>query len=226
MESVFNQKFKGNDVKYKIIFFDMDGTLIKCKSSWEIVHKRFGTVKEAKRTLKEYSEGKISYNEFMRRDIGLWINKRGKVHVREVEDILSRFELTKGAKEVTGKLKSMGLKIVIITAGIDLLAEKVGKEVNADRVYANKLMTDDKGYLIGEGIEIVDPRKKDIILEKVAREENVLLEETIAVGDTVYDLEMLRKAGLGLYLGNKHEIFDTKIHKICSLYEILDYVRR
>ena len=213
-------------MKYKIVFFDMDGTLIKCKSSWEIVHKRFGTVKEAKRALKEYSEGKISYKEFMRRDIGLWINKKGKIHVREIEKILSRFELVDGAKEVTGKLKDMGLKIVIITAGIDLLAEKVGKEVHADRVYANKLMTDGEGHLIGEGIEIVDPKKKDIILEKVAREEDVLLEETIAVGDTVYDLEMLRKAGLGLYLGNKCEIVDTKIHKIGSLYEIIDYVKR
>ncbi|MBC7091843.1 MAG: HAD-IB family phosphatase [Nitrososphaeria archaeon] len=212
-------------MKYKIVFFDMDGTLIKCKSSWELVHERFGTVEEAKRTLKEYDEGKISYKKFMRRDIGLWINKKGKVHVREIEEILSRFELADGAKEVTGKLKDMGLKIIIITAGINLLAEKVGVEVYADRVYANKLETDGEGYLVGEGIEIVDPKGKDIILETVAREENVLLEETIAVGDTVYDLEMLRKAGLGLYLGDRYEIRDAKIRKIGSLYEILDYVK-
>lgn len=212
-------------MKYKIVFFDMDGTLIKCKSSWELVHERFGTVEEAKRTLKEYSEGKISYKEFMRKDIGLWISKRGKIHVREIEEILSMFELADGAKEVTGKLKDMGLKIIIITAGIDLLAEKVGKEVYADRVFANKLETDDEGYLVGEGIEIVDPKRKDIILETVAREENVLLEETIAVGDTVYDLNMLWRAGLGLYLGDRYEIRDAKIRKIGSLYEILDYVK-
>ncbi len=211
-------------MKYKIVFFDMDGTLIKCKSSWELVHERFGTVEGAKRTLREYSEGKISYKEFMRRDIGLWISKRGKIHARKIEEILSEFELADGAKEVAGKLKDMGLKIIIVTAGIDILAEKVGKEVYADKVFANKLKTDFEGYLLGDGVENVDPRRKDRILEIVAREENVLLDETVAVGDTVYDLEMLRKAGLGLYLGDRCEIMDAKIHKIGSLYEILDYV--
>lgn len=212
-------------MKYKIIFFDMDGTLIKCKSSWELVHRKFGTIKEAKKALEEYKQSKISYKEFMVRDISSWMKKKERIHIKEIEDILAKFELVEGAKEVTGTLKRMGLKIVIITAGIDLLAEKVGKEVYADKVFSNKLKTDSEGYLVGDGIEVVEPRKKDKILEIVSEEENISLDETVAVGDTVYDLNMLRKAGLGLYFGDKNEIVDTRIHKISSLYEIIDYVR-
>ncbi len=212
-------------LEYKIIFFDMDGTLIKCKSSWELVHEKFGTIEEAKEALEEYRQGRISYKEFMVRDISSWIKKKGKIHINEIEEILSKFELVDGAKEVAKALKIMGLKIVIITAGIDILAEKVGKEVYADKVFSNRLKTDSEGYLVGEGIEVVEPRKKDKILETVSKEENVTLNETIAVGDTVYDLNMLKKAGLGLYFGDKNEIINTRIHKIHSLYEILDYVR-
>lgn len=212
-------------LKYKIIFFDMDGTLIKCKSSWELVHKKFGTIKEAKRALEEYRQGRISYKEFMIRDISSWMKKKERIHIKEIEEILSNFELVDGAKEVAKELKRIGLKIVIITAGIDILAEKVAKEVYADKVFSNKLKTDSEGYLVGEGIEVVEPRRKDKILETVSKEEDVSLNETIAVGDTVYDLNMLKKAGLGLYFGDKNEIVDTRIYKIHSLYEIIDYVR-
>ncbi|MCX8188687.1 MAG: HAD-IB family phosphatase [Nitrososphaeria archaeon] len=211
-------------LEYKIIFFDMDGTLIKCKSSWELIHKKFNTIEEAKKSLEEYRQGRISYKEFMIRDISSWMRKKEKIHIKEIEEILSHFELVDGAKEVAKELKKIGLKIVIITAGIDILAEKVGKEVYADKVFANKLKTDNEGYLVGEGIEIVEPRKKDRVLEMVCKEENVSLNETIAVGDTVYDLNMLKKAGLGLYFGDKNEILDTRIHKIHSLYEIIDYI--
>lgn len=203
----------------------MDGTLIKCKSSWELIHEKFGTVDEAKAALREYDEGRISYSEFMARDIGAWVRKRGRVHVRELEEIFSDFKLVEGAREVAKALKEMGLKIVIITAGIDVLAEKVGREVYADRVFSNRLKTDEEGYLLGEGVEVVDPRRKDTILENVAVEENVPLEETVAVGDTVYDLGMLKKAGLGLYLGDEIRVACARIRKISSLHEILDYVR-
>lgn len=203
----------------------MDGTLIKCKSSWELVHEKFGTIEEAKEALEEYRQGRISYKEFMVRDISSWIKKKGKIHINEIEEILSNFELVDGAKEVAKALKRMGLKIIIITAGIDILAEKVGKEVYADKVFSNRLKTDSEGYLVGEGIEVVEPRKKDRVLETVSKEENVTLNETIAVGDTVYDLNMLKKSGLGLYFGDKNEIVNTRIHKIDSLHEILDYVR-
>ncbi len=212
-------------LKYKIIFFDMDGTLIKCKSSWELIHKKFGTTEEAKKALEDYRQGRISYKEFMIRDISSWMRKKERIHIKEIEEILSNFELVDGAKEVARELKRMGLKIVIITAGIDILAEKVGIEVYADKVFSNKLKIDGEGYLVGEGIEVVEPRRKDKIIETVSKEENVPLNETVAVGDTVYDLNMLKKAGLGLYFGDKNEIVDTRIRKIHSLYEIIDYVR-
>ena len=51
------------------------------------------------------------------------------------------------------------------------------------------------------------------------------LEKTVAVGDTVYDLNMLKVAGLGLYLGDAENLGYYNIKSIHSLQEILDYVR-
>ncbi|MEM3404243.1 MAG: HAD-IB family phosphatase [Nitrososphaeria archaeon] len=209
---------------YKLIFFDLDGTLIKCKSSWELIHKQFGTVQEAKRALEEYRLGKISYQQFMVRDISSWLKKKKTIHISEIKEILKDYEFNKGARETVSQLKERGLKIAVLTAGIDILAEDVGKQLNADIVLANKLEVDKKGYLTGKGIEFVDPYRKDQVLISVSNKENVPLRETIAVGDTIYDISMLKTAGLGLYFGNKGDIKNCNIKPIHSLKEVLNYL--
>jgi len=211
-------------LNYKLIFFDLDGTLIKCKSSWELIHERFGTLDQARKALEEYRVGKISYEEFMVKDIASWMKKKKRIHIKEIEEILKDYELNTGAKDVVLELKHRGLKVTIVTAGINLLAEKVGKQLNVDAVLSNRIEVDKDGYLVGKGIEGVDPYKKDELLKKVAKKEGVPLEKTVAVGDTIYDLNMLKTAGLGLYF-NTENIECGNIKSIHSLQEILDYVR-
>ena len=52
--------------------FDLDGTILQHESSWVAIHKRFKTEHKGAASLKLYSEGKIDYREFMRRDISCW----------------------------------------------------------------------------------------------------------------------------------------------------------
>ena len=54
---------------YRLAGFDLDGTLLEEDSSWAAIHRFFGTTRESQQSLKLYSEGKIDYKEFMRRDI-------------------------------------------------------------------------------------------------------------------------------------------------------------
>jgi len=213
-------------LNYKLIFFDLDGTLIKCKSSWELVHEHFGTLDKAKKALEEYRVRKISYQEFMVKDISSWMKKKKKrIHIKEIEEILKDYELNTGAKDVVSELKRRGLKVIIVTAGINLLAERVGKQLNVDAVLSNRIEIDNDGYLVGRGIEGVDPYKKDELLKEVSMKEGIPLEKTVAVGDTIYDLNMLKTAGLGLYFNNTENVEDSNIKSIHTLQEILDYVR-
>lgn len=212
------------NVVYKLIFFDLDGTLIKCRSSWGLIHKHFGTMPEARKALEEYRLGVISYEQFMVRDISSWMKKKKKIHISEIKEILKDYEFNEGALETVSKLKERGLRIVVLTAGIDILAEDVGRKLGVDIVLANKLEVDREGYLTGRGIEVVDPYRKDQLLISVSKKENVPPRETIAVGDTMYDINMLKTAGLGLYFGNKKDIKNCNIKPICSLKEILNFM--
>jgi len=208
-------------LRYRIVFFDLDGTLIEQKSCWWMLHEFFGTMEEAKKHLEEYLNGKIDYREWINKDVSLWIRKVGRIHVSEIERIVSNYKLCEGAEEVFEGLRSLGIKTVIITGGIDLLAEMVRRRLGADLILANKLAVDEEGYLTGEGIGMVDPQTKGELLVDVTRSFGMKPEEVIAVGDTEYDLGMLRAAGLGLYLGTEEGIEGTV--RIGSLREVLRY---
>lgn len=211
-------------MNYKLIFFDLDGTLIKCKSSWELVHEKFNTLTEARKALEEYRIGGITYQEFMIRDVSSWLRKKKSIHISEIEEILDNYELNGGAENTISQIKLRGMKVVILTAGINVLAEKVGERLGVYEVFSNRLEVDQAGYLTGRGIEVVDPYRKDLLLRNISQTENLPLQKTVAVGDTIYDLNMLMTAGLGLYFGNKDDIKHKNIKSINSLEEILAYL--
>ncbi|MDT7894905.1 MAG: phosphoserine phosphatase, partial [Desulfurococcales archaeon] len=55
----------------KLLFLDLDGALVKIKSSWGYMHSYFGSSQDGifERYFNLYSEGKISYQEWMKADI-------------------------------------------------------------------------------------------------------------------------------------------------------------
>ena len=54
----------------ELVVFDMDGVLVDFDSSWMMVHRAFGTDNEE--SFQRYIRGEISFEEFMRSDIGKW----------------------------------------------------------------------------------------------------------------------------------------------------------
>ncbi len=209
--------------KYRLIAFDMDGTLLKERNSWSILHRYFGTKYEAQKNKEEYFCGKISYAEFMRRDAALWLPL--KPTMGEMEQILSNYTLMPHSEQVIKELKKEGIETVIITGGLDILARKVATRLGIENVLSNGLVFDDNGYLTGEEICNVNVLRKDIALEQFVRELNVPISKCLAVGDSQYDTEFLKCAGLGIAFNpdsvlSKH----SSTIVIYDLRDILSYI--
>jgi phosphoserine phosphatase len=210
-------------MKPKILLagFDLDGTILQHNSSWAAIHKHFGTEHRGAASLRLYTEGKIDYREFMRRDISSW--PKGVTRT-EIEEILSGYKIRREAPKVIDELQARGIKVALVTAGIDILARSVAAELDMDYWVANGLRFDNRGRIMPKGVGRVDPTRKDIAYLKLLKKVGVPPEMTIAVGDTVYDLAFLKSAAMGFMLAHTTRVADPSIIHIDNLAEILDYL--
>lgn len=209
---------------YKLVSFDMDGTLVEEPSCWRTIHRHFGTEEAASKNLGAWERGEIDYSEFMRRDIALW---EPTPHISQIEEILSGFNLVPNISEVSSELREEGYEIAIVTGGLDLLADKVARELKIPHILANGLRVDDDGFLIGEGILRVDPLRKDEALKELIDELGINMSECVCVGDSKYDISLLKRTGMGVAIGSGSslaEVADVVISDFEDFDRLLDFL--
>jgi phosphoserine phosphatase len=183
-------------MRYDIVAFDLDGVIVSERSSWEWVHSYFGVTNE--KALQEFIERRIDDQEFMRRDIEMWMNIRPGVTLEDIDQILRGASITEGASETFKKLREIGLKSCVISGGIDLLANRIGEMFDIDKVLANGLTADERGTLLGEGILRVELWNKASALESVLEEFGVEPERCVAVGNSWVDVTMFEVTGYSI----------------------------
>jgi phosphoserine phosphatase len=206
----------------RLAAFDMDGTILREDSSWAALHRYFKTTERENESLKLYTAGEIHYEEFMRRDISCWPQN---LHISEIERVLSNYKIRDEAYTTIERLRQKGVKTALITAGIDILAKEVARDLGMEIWVANGLKVDNAGRLTGEGIGNVDPSRKDIAFTNLLSKLGIKSESTIAVGDTVYDLSFLKAAGIGFFLSNENDVtLNEGIIRIQRLSEIFAYM--
>jgi len=179
-------------MKYQVVVFDMDGVLVKEDSSWITVHNYFKV--NNRDSFKKYLNGEIDYCEFMKRDIALW----PRVNIKTIEQIFNKTQPIAGAKDVIEELKARGFITALVSAGIDVLANKINRDLNLDYVFANKLNIDKEGNLIGTGQCKVELLRKDLVVTNLSRQLNIPLTKFVAIGDSKYDISMFKVVGLSI----------------------------
>ena len=113
--------------KIKLAVFDMDGTLLKPRSCRAYIHDHFGT--DNSEMLKQYIERKISDNDFVKADLKLWQDTTEKnVNEEYINSIMDEIKPMKGAGKLIKTLHSNSIKTVIISGGIQYLANKWAKK--------------------------------------------------------------------------------------------------
>ncbi len=210
-----------NKTDYKIIAFDVDGTLVKEKSSWLTMHEYFKRQNLAREHLRLYEDGDIDYVTFMRWDIALWPKP---LHIDEVNKILSQYTLEINARYVIQELKNKGYNVILISAGIDILTKKVAGELDINMFLANGLEVYKDGYLTGNGIFRVDLLDKHLALKNMLDKFQCSRESCIAVGDSKYDTTMLTYVGCGIALGNDERLRNSARYTINNLSDLLHIV--
>lgn len=191
-----------SSTRFKLAVFDMDGVLTGTPSSWEFVHRKIGV--DNMRNLSLFRKGEITYMEFLKSDVVLWIDKMGTVPADFIKSILDQVPLRNNIAETMSSLRAMGMETAIISGGIYWLAEKISTIGNFSEIHANKIKTNQRNEIIPDGTVMVDPRKKDVILQDLQKRLGINEEETFSVGDTTQDVALFRHSGFSIAF-NTHE---------------------
>ncbi len=180
----------------KLAAFDMDGVLVDIVSSWVHVHRGFGVNND--HSLRAYLRGEIDDQEFIRRDIALWMAADPGVTSDKIRRMLADAPIMNGARETVSELRRRGFRTVIVSAGIDLLAERVASELGMDMQFANGMLTDGSGRLSGEGVFRVRLMDKGRSVAEAAAVLGVSKEDVVSVGNSRYDVSMFEHSALGI----------------------------
>jgi phosphoserine phosphatase len=188
--------------KYKLVCFDVDGTLVdEVFSVWRMVHKVMG-IDQGKldRASEKYFSGKMTFREWADHDVALW-KERG-VTREDMERIVSKFSVMPGAREVVDTLRARGMRLAVISGGIDIVlsrffpdAEKLFSHIVINRLSYNADGTI-SDCIIPPQFDHGDHKAK--VLRDLAEMECVEVSECVFVGDAYNDIDALKAAGLGI----------------------------
>jgi phosphoserine phosphatase len=199
---------------YKLICFDLDGTLIdEIIFIWQAIHDAVDTPLEIRRkAMDDFFSKKITYAEWARHDVELW--KQKDVTKERLKEIIAPLKLMPGALETIFELKKQGMKIAIISGSIDIALEHVfpNYEELFDEVYINKLIFNEDGTIKDLISTKFDLEHKATALKQIAERDGLSLNECVFIGDHDNDIHVAETAGLSIAFNSKSD----KFSQICN----------
>jgi len=211
--------------KFDLVAFDMDGVLVDYRSCWTWIHDHFSVDNED--ALNEFIEGRIDDREFMRRDIALWRKRNPCLCRSDLDSILEPLPITDGVAETVNALKEAGIKAVIITGGIDIVAERIAKHYGFDDFLANGVECDERGMVTGEGVLRVELKNKRAALEFFLAKYSVPRSRAASIGDSFIDIPMFEASGMSIAYNPSDEVVAGKATHVVrsrSLTSVLPYI--
>ncbi len=182
-------------MKADLIITDMDGTAVQYPigefaSSWDALARFLSDEKKFRwfsLTRKYYGKG--NYESWFQEQVSLLAGKT----LADAHKVLFPIPYSPGFADFFSN--SNGLKKAILSAGVDIVAEKITEELHFDYWVAQYLEIQD-GVFTGRGRVNVDYRNKSVFLPEIARRFDASLQRTCYVGDTEGDKSCMELVGV------------------------------
>jgi phosphoserine phosphatase len=200
----------GKSLSYKLALFDLDGTLTKEKSIWQYIHIKLGKwYGFAEKYQERFLAGDISYEQFCELDAQVWKGMR----VEELMKIVETVPFYPGVDELINHLKKKGLKLGMVSSGLSVLSDWVHRKYGFDYSVSNDLLHEDR-VLTGKVRIQVYYDQKAAWVGKILNQFGVRPEESIAIGDSLGDMDMLQMAGFSVAFNSSCQDLD-QIADVC-----------
>ena len=179
---------------FGLVVMDMDSTLITIECIDEIADM-IGIKPQVAAITESAMRGEIDFSESLRQRVSLLSGLEESALGRVYEE---RLKLNPGAEIMLDKLKSLGIRTLLVSGGFTFFTERLKSRLGLDYTASNTLEIEN-GRLTGRVLgKIVDAQGKADWLDRIREELNLSRDAVIAIGDGANDLKMLARAGLGI----------------------------
>ena len=186
-------------MKYRLILFDVDSTLIK-QEVIDLLAEKSGHGREVQQITARAMKGEIDFSQALSKRVSLLEGLPESVF----DEVISEISFAEGFDELFSYLRKNGFLVGAVSGGFHNVLDKLFARLQLDFLKANVLEVVD-GRLTGKITAApVDRMAKARALREFAALHKVELENTVAVGDGANDLDMIEIAGLGVsYMGKE-----------------------
>jgi phosphoserine phosphatase len=194
-----------------LVQFDVDSTFIE-QEAIELLAAKAGVLPEVARITESAMNGEIDFAQSLRKRVGLL---KG-LPIQVLDEVRDEIVLTDGAVELVELLHQLGHSVSLVSGGFVQIMQPIVSQLSIEYFRANVLEIHND-VLTGEITgAIVDRAAKADALKEFASLSDVLLENTVAIGDGANDLDMMAIAGLSIAFNAKPIVVasaDLSIHE-------------
>jgi phosphoserine phosphatase len=179
---------------FRLVAMDMDSTLITIECIDEIADIQ-GIKPQVAAITASAMRGEIEYHESLRRRLALLAGLDETALLRVYEE---RLRLSPGAERMLARLRSLGIKTLLVSSGFTFFTERLKHRLSLDYTLSNTLEFKN-GKLTGKVVgRIVDAQIKAAKLRELRDALRLSREQVIAIGDGANDLAMMAEAGVSI----------------------------
>jgi phosphoserine phosphatase len=176
-----------------LVVFDVDSTLIEDEAI-ELLADYAGRRELVAQITDRAMRGELDFKSSLMERVATLRDLPSTV----LSEVSQKLQITTGAKELISEIHRRGGVAAAVSGGFMQLLRPITEQLALDRVLANTLeIAAEKltGSLSGK---IIDEWTKASFLVSLAKELDLPLSKTIAIGDGANDIQMIETAGLGV----------------------------
>jgi phosphoserine phosphatase len=195
----------------RLVVLDVDSTLIE-NEVIELLADAAGSRTLVAEVTERAMRGEIDFAESLRERVSTLAG----IPESTFASVVGQVEVTNGVPDLIAAVHAAGGKVGVVSGGFHEILDPLAERLGLDYWKANRLEVVE-GHLTGRVLgQIVDAQAKADWLALWARQEEIPLEQTVAIGDGANDLKMMAIAGVSIAFDAKPVVAEQADFSITS----------